>query len=161
MLSEPCAGLGYRSRIRFANQAGAPVFNDLERPAGVTRGDHRLMCEKGLVRNHAEVFVHRRIEDGEAARVEIRKLAGVDAARKANAAVESQSRRNLLEPFTVGPIPGDHEAKHVRRCSRSEEQVDALGSIQAPDRKHEFLVSLAAVIQILWRVRQHVGLDPG
>src|SRR5439155_16475849 len=90
VLGEPRASLRDRPRIRFAHQAGPAVLHDLERPAGIACGDHRLLREKRLVRNHSEVLVHRRIEDSEAARVQISELAGIHAACEADAAIEAQ-----------------------------------------------------------------------
>ena len=77
------AGLG------CGDEPGAAVGDDLERSAGVRRGQHRLLREERLVRHHPEVLVDGGVEDGETAGVERRELGLVDPARELGAPVQA------------------------------------------------------------------------
>ena len=130
-------------------QAGAAILHDLERPARVGRRHDRLLREERLVWHEAEVLVDRRVVDGEAARVEVGQLVVRDAAREDGTAVEPVTARELLQPVAVGSLTGDHRAKRRLDGERLEQQVDALGPVEAPDREDEVAVLVAAVRELL------------
>ena len=121
VIPQPGAGFGDGERSRLADEAGATVVHDLERPARVGGRDDRLLGEERLEGHHAEVLVHGRVVDGEAARVEIGELGVADAAGERHAAVEPLLRGQLLEPGAVGAVTGDHDraASSLRRGPRA------------------------------------------
>ena len=137
------------------------VVDDLERPAGVGRRDDRLLGEERLVRDHPEVLVDGRVVDGEAARVEVGELVVADAAGERGAAVEAALARERLEPLAVGPVARDHDAQRRVERGRLEQQVDPLRAVEPVDREDEVAVAVGAVRQLLRRLRQHLGLEPG
>ena len=143
------------SALRLGHEAGDAVGDDLERPARVGRRHHRLLGQERLVRHHPEVLVHRRVVDGEAARIQVGELLLRDTAEEARAAVGER-----LEPVAVGPVAGDDdlEASALRGL---EQQVDPLGAVEPADREDEVAVLVAAVRELLRRVRHHLGGDPG
>src|SRR5579872_6670564 len=63
---------GFRARI--ADEAGDPVFDELERAAGVGRGDDRLVREERLERHVAVVLVERREHHRERAGVQLHEI---------------------------------------------------------------------------------------
>src|SRR5205823_4994076 len=101
VLAQPRTCFRERCRPRLTDDPGAAISDDFERAAGVGGRDHRLLGQKGFVRDHPEVLVHRRVVDREAACVQTRELLLVDATREARAAVETVPLRNLLEPLAV------------------------------------------------------------
>src|SRR2546430_10374445 len=52
--AQPRACLRECNRARLADETGATVGDDLERPAGVRRRQHRFLGEECLVRNRSE-----------------------------------------------------------------------------------------------------------
>ncbi len=138
----------------------ASVRDDLERPAGVGRRQHGLLREEGLERHHPVVLVDRRVVDGEAARVQVRELALGDAAREASAPVEAALAAQPLQPLAVRPLARDHELEAGLARRRLDEEVDPLRAIEPVHGEDEVPVALAAVVELLRRVRQHLGGQP-
>ena len=130
-------------------------------PAGVGGRDDGLLGEKRLEGHHAEVLVHGRVVDGEAASVEVGQLGLVDAAGERHAPVEALPRRQLLEPSAVGPVAGDHAAQRRVGGERLEHEVDALRAVEPADREHEVAVLVAAIVEVLRRMRHHLGGNVG
>ena len=137
------------------------IGDDLERAAGVRRRDDRLLGEKRLVGNHAEVLVHRRVVDGEAACVEPRELFLVDAPGEACAPVEAVLAGDVLEPLAVWTVADDHAVQRRVGRKRVEQQLVPLGAVESPHRKHEVVVALRPVRQLLRWVRHHLRGDSG
>ena len=136
------------------------VGDDLERPACVRRREDGLLREERLERNHPVVLVHGRVVDGEAARVEVGELGLGHAAREPRAPVQAAVVREPLEPLAVRPVPrDDHLETRVARGGL-EQEVDALRAVETVHGEDEVLVSLAAVVELLRRMRQHLGREP-
>ena len=99
-----------RPRVGVAAPTTRPVRRSATTSSGppASRGrDHRLLGEERLVRDHPEVLVHGRVEDRQAARVEVGELLVVDPAGEADAAVEALAARELLEALAVRPVADD------------------------------------------------------
>ena len=143
------------------DEPGGAVRDDLERPAGVGRREDRFLGEERLERNHPVVLVDRRVVDGEATRVEIGELGFGHAAREARAPVQPAIARELLEPLSIRPVAGDDDLEARVARSRLEEEIDALRAVEAVDGEDEVSVPLAAVVELLRRMREHLRREPG
>ena len=84
---EPGEGFGHSRRCRLADEPVLLIDNHLQRPACVPRRYYRLL-EESLVRDEAEIFVDRCVEDSKTLGVEIDELAVVDPAREPDASIE-------------------------------------------------------------------------
>src|SRR5581483_6092592 len=108
--------------------------------------------EERLEGDHAEILVDRCVEDGAAARVQVGELLFGDATGEADTAV-----RQPLQPLTVGPLARDHDLE-TTAGRRLDEQVDPLGPVEPADGEEEVAVAVAAVGELLGRVRQLLRL---
>ena len=68
---EPVDGGRERFRSGLGHKSVDAVFDELERPAGVGRGDDRLPREKRLERDVAVVLVERAVDHGERTSIEV------------------------------------------------------------------------------------------
>ena len=147
-------------RIGIDDAAGRAVVDDVERPAGVGRRDHRLAGEERLVRPEAEVLVDRRVVGGEARGVEVGQLRRVDASREADPAVDATVGRELPQPVAVRPLADDDDLERGLERGCLDQQVDALGAIEPVDREDEVPVAVVVVGELLPGMGQHLGDEP-
>ena len=117
--------------------------------------------QERLVGDHPEVLVDRRVVDGEAAGVERGELGLVDPAGELGAPVQPALARERLEPLAVGALAGDHDAQAGVERGRLEQEVVPLRAVEPADGEDEVAVAVVAVGQLLRRVRQHLGREPG
>ena len=112
-------------RVGAATSPVAPSVDDLERPAGVGRRDHRLLGEERLVRDHAEVLVDRRVVDGEAASRRGRRARPRRRDPRSTRPLRPRSRASSSSRSRSGPSPTmTHRERRVER-GRLDQQVDA------------------------------------
>ena len=161
MIAEPGNGLSDRRSLRCDDEPGLAIVDDIERATGIGRRDHRLLGEERLVRPHPEVLVDRRVVDGEAAGVEIGKLVARDATTKVDTPVQTALARDLSQSLAVRPVADDNSAQRGVERDRFQQQVDPLRAIEATRREHEVAVPLAAVREILRRMRDDLGNQTG
>ena len=93
------------------------------------------------------ILVDRRVVDGEAARIELRELVVSHSARELDLPVEPELPGDVLEAVLVGTVAGDDHLEAVPRRSCLEQEVDALGAVEAAHREDEIPVLVAAVVQ--------------
>ena len=65
--------------------------------------------------------------------------------------------REPLEPLAVRPVPRDHHLETRVARGSLEEEVDPLRAIEPVHGEDEVPVALAAVVEVLRRMRQHLG----
>ena len=161
MSAQPRACLRECYRARLADETGATVGDDLERPAGVRRRQHRFLGEECLVRNHAEVLVDRCVVDDEAACIEVGELLLVDTSGEARPSVEPEPLRGFLQALPIRAIADDDAAERRVCGERVQEQIVPLGPVEAADREDKVLVAFRSVRQLLRRMRHHLRRQPG
>ena len=120
MGAEPARRLCDRRRLGVDHEPRPPVVDDVERTAGVGRGDHRLAGEERLVGAHPKVLVDRRVEDRGARRVQLREPLRGDAALEPDASVEAAGAGDFLEPVAIGPVGDDHHVEALLERGRVE-----------------------------------------
>ena len=135
MGAQPGERLGDGARSRFADEAGSPVLDDLERAARVARRHDRLLGQERLEGDEAHVFVDRRIEDREALRVLVGEGVVVQPARERDPPVEPVAARELLEPWAIGAFARDHDAQVAVGGRGLEQEVDPLRAVEPSRRR--------------------------
>ena len=128
VVAQPDGRRGDRRGLGGDDAPGRAVVHDLERPAGVGRGDHRLAGEERLVRAEPEVLVDRRVERREAGRVEIGELRRVGRGpAKRTRPVERRGRATSCSSRSrSGPSPATTTWSDGSQRGRLDQQVDPL-----------------------------------
>ena len=152
-------GDGRRSRLHHEHRCAGPRRLRAGRPAS-RRRDHRLLREERLVRDEAQVLVDRRVEDGEAARVLLGERGVVQPPGEGDPPVEAVVGGDPLQALAVRPFTCDHDAQRIVCRGRLDQHVDPLRPVEPPHGEHEVAVLLAAVVELLRRRPEHLGVQP-
>ena len=158
---EPRGCVADLGRRRSDDEPRASVVDDVERTSCVAGRDDGLRRQEGLVRPHPVVLVHGRVVERRARRVQLGESLGVDAPLETHPTVEPAVARNPLESTSIGPVRDDHDVEARPERGGLEQQVDALGPIEAARRQDEAERGGSPIGQRLRRGRQHLGHEAG
>ena len=65
--------------------------------------------------------------------------------------------RDLLQPLPIRPVPGDDDFERGVERRRLEQEIDPLGAVEPIHGENEVAVFVAAELQRLRRMGQHIG----
>src|SRR5688572_32344082 len=98
-----------RCRVGGAHEAVVSVDDELQRAAGVARGDHRLGTQERFKGDVAVVLVERRVDDGERSGVERNERLGIWRAREHDAVCDTRRRGRLLGGVPLRALADDDQ----------------------------------------------------
>jgi hypothetical protein len=155
--------MGVQARERGADGLGLgirdgavdAVDDELQRPAGVGRGDHGLAGQECFEGHVSEVLVEGRVDDAERAGVEVEQRPIVDGARNVTRSPRpsESTSRSVLARCVPSPAMTSRRPRSTWASARTAE-VDPLDALDAADR--EDVVAVRAWPDLLGQPRRMI-----